>query len=226
MGRQAVSISDLHFRYAEGAFALDIPHLSIPEGQHAALTGASGCGKTTLVSLISGIAIPQAGCVEVGDQVISRMDDRRRRDFRISNIGFIFQEFELIDYLRTEENILLPYLVNRSLPLTQEVRNAARELALSVGLGRALKRSPRELSHGERQRVAICRALITQPRLLIADEPTATLDAGNTQTIMDLISKHLSGRNTTFLMITHEHELLSTFDRVIDMPALAKGGAI
>ena len=226
MSGPAVSIENLSFRYADGAFELRVPDLSIPEGEHAAITGASGCGKTTLVNLIAGICVPQSGRITVGGESISGMDDRDRRNFRISNIGFIFQEFELLDYLRTEENILLPYLVNRSLRLTQEVRKFARELATSVGLGPMLKRSPRELSHGERQRVAICRALITRPRILIADEPTAALDAGNAQTIMELVAGQLTGRNTTFLMITHEQQLLATFDRVIALPSLEAGGAV
>lgn len=221
-GDVAVSIADLDFGYERGDFRLHVPELTIPVGARAAITGPSGCGKTTLANLISGICVPRSGSVTVCGSPVSGLDDGERRNFRISNVGFIFQEFELLDYLRTEENILLPYLVNHSLELTPQVRATARELAESVGLAHMLKRSPRELSQGERQRVAICRALITQPRLLIADEPTGSLDDDNRRVIMDLVYEQLKGRDTTFLMITHERELLDEFDCVIDVPALGR----
>ncbi|MDP7024658.1 MAG: ATP-binding cassette domain-containing protein, partial [Kiritimatiellia bacterium] len=136
-------------------------------------------------------------------------------------IGFIFQEFELLEYLRVEENIVLPYLVNASLELDKSVYERARSLAESVGLGDKLHRHPGELSQGEKQRLAICRALITDPRIIMADEPTGNLDAGNTDAIMELIRNQARRRDATFVMITHEHNLLDRFDHVID---LAKDG--
>jgi putative ABC transport system ATP-binding protein len=217
-----IAIRDLRFGYPEGAFELHVPELSVAEGARVAITGPSGCGKTTLVNLVAGICVPQSGCVTVGGETVSGMCDAARRNFRISNVGFVFQEFELVDYLCAEENILLPYLINRSLALTREVRKTARELADSVGIASMLTRSPRELSQGERQRVAICRALITKPRLLIADEPTGNLDDDNARVIMDLIAAQLDVRNTTFLVVTHDRGLLSEFDAVIDVPAMSK----
>ncbi|MBT3193333.1 MAG: ABC transporter ATP-binding protein [Verrucomicrobia bacterium] len=218
-----ISISDLCFGYPGGSFELRIPRLSVTGGRRVAIMGPSGCGKTTLVNLISGISVPGAGRIDVGGDAVSLMSDSARRDFRISNIGFIFQEFELIDYLSVEENILLPYLVNDSIALTRTVREAARSLAESVGLSHLLARSVRKLSQGERQRVAVSRALITKPRLLIADEPTANLDAENARTIMELIGEMLEEQHATFLMITHEHGFLEGFDSVIDLPALSAG---
>jgi len=221
MKSHAIEISDLTFSYEAQGFELNIPQLSIAEGKHVAIVGPSGCGKTTLAYLISGIHVPSGGNVDIGRDSITRMTDGQRRDFRISNIGFIFQEFELLEYLRVEENIILPYLVNASLELDKAVYERARSLAESVGLGDKLHRYPGELSQGEKQRLAICRALITDPCIIMADEPTGNLDDGNTDAIMELILNQARRRNATFVMITHEHHLLDRFDDVVD---LAKNG--
>lgn len=221
MKSHAIEISDLTFSYEAQGFELNIPQLSIAEGKHVAIVGPSGCGKTTLAYLISGIHVPSGGNVDIGRDSITRMTDGQRRDFRISNIGFIFQEFELLEYLRVEENIILPYLVNASLELDKAVYERARSLAESVGLGDKLHRYPGELSQGEKQRLAICRALITDPCIIMADEPTGNLDDGNTDAIMELILNQARRRNATFVMITHERHLLDRFDDVVD---LAKNG--
>lgn len=221
MKSHAIEISDLTFSYEAQGFELNIPQLSIAEGKHVAIVGPSGCGKTTLAYLISGIHVPSGGNVDIGRDSITRMTDGQRRDFRISNIGFIFQEFELLEYLRVEENIILPYLLNASLELDKAVYERARSLAESVGLGDKLHRYPGELSQGEKQRLAICRALITDPCIIMADEPTGNLDDGNTDAIMELILNQARRRNATFVMITHEHHLLDRFDDVVD---LAKNG--
>ena len=171
-----IEISDLSFRYAEGAFSVTIPELRIARAEKVAFIGPSGVGKTTLISLIAGILKPQDGSVRVDGVDLARRSDRQRRDFRISRIGFVFQEFELLEYLTVRDNILLPYYVNATLPLTPAVRKSADELAVSMGIGDKLRRYPRTLSQGERQRVAICRALIASPDLIIADEPTGNLD--------------------------------------------------
>ena len=217
MKSHAIEISDLTFSYEAQGFELNIPQLSIAEGKHVAIVGPSGCGKTTLAYLISGIHVPSGGNVDIGRDSITRMTDGQRRDFRISNIGFIFQEFELLEYLRVEENIILPYLVNASLELDKAVYERARSLAESVGLGDKLHRYPGELSQGEKQRLAICRALITDPCIIMADEPTGNLDDGNTDAIMELILNQARRRNATFVRITHEHHLLDRFDDVVDL---------
>jgi len=219
-----IEISDLTFRYGAHGFELGIPRLSVTGGEHVAVVGASGCGKTTLAYLLSGIYVPLSGSVRVGEQCISGMSDVERRNFRISNIGFIFQEFELLEYLCVEENIVLPYFVNSALEFGKAVRERACALAVSVGLGDKLRRYPGELSQGEKQRLAICRALVTDPNIIMADEPTGNLDAGNTDSIMQLIRELAKERGATFMMITHEHGLLEQFDRVIDLEKVGKGG--
>ena len=219
-----IQIKDLEFHYAAHGFELRIPRLLIQEGEQVAVVGASGCGKTTLAYLISGIYAPSSGSVNIGGQCISQMSDAARRNFRISNIGFIFQEFELLEYLRVEENILLPYWVNSALAFSKSSRQRARSLAQSVGLGDKLHRYPGELSQGEKQRLAICRALVTDPKIIMADEPTGNLDAGNTESIMQLIREMAKDRGVTFMMITHEHGLLEQFDRVIDLEKMDREG--
>lgn len=216
-----IEIDQLAFRYGEGAFRLDIPELRIPRGEKVAFIGPSGVGKTTLVYLIVGILTPEAGSIRVSDVDVTSRSDRGRRDFRISRIGFVFQEFELLDYLTVRDNILLPYYVNGTLRLTPEVRHIAVGLAGSMNLGDKLGRHPKTLSQGERQRVAICRALITSPELLIADEPTGNLDQKTARATVALLLGEVERRGATLLMVTHNHGLLDTFDRVIDMGELA-----
>ena len=224
MKSHAIEIRDLTFSYEALGFELIIPHLSIPQGKHVAIVGPSGCGKTTLAYLISGIHVPSGGNVDIGGRSVTDMTDEARRNFRISHIGFIFQEFELLEYLCVEENIVLPYFVNSSLEFGKAVRERARSLAESVGIGDKLRRYPGELSQGEKQRLAICRALITNPKIIMAYEPTGNLDAVNTEVIMQLIRKQACDRGATFMMITHERSLLDQFDRVIDLEKLDGGG--
>lgn len=225
MKSPAIEVSNLVFSYEAGGFELKIPSMRIGNGEQVAIVGASGCGKTTFACLMSGIHVPTAGRIDVAGQPISEMRDQARRNFRISNIGFIFQEFELLEYLQVEENILLPYLVNSSLGLDRSVRDRARALAETVGIGDNLRRYPGELSQGEKQRLAVCRALITDPMLIMADEPTGNLDAGNTEAIMHLVHEQVRDRGATFVMITHERGLLDQFDRIIDIEKLAREGA-
>ena len=138
-------------------------------------------------------------------------------NFRISNIGFIFQEFELIEYLNVLDNILLPYRVNSSLRFNKAVRDRAVCLAESVGIGDKLRRHPDALSQGEKQRVAICRALVTEPKIIVADEPTGSLDSENKKSIMKIIHDQIDKSRATLLMVTHDHSLLDGFDRVVDL---------
>lgn len=220
-----IEIDGVGFGYGEGAFRLEIPELHIARGEKVAFIGPSGAGKTTLVYLIAGILRPGAGFIRVSGVDLTGRADRQLRDFRISRIGFVFQEFELLDYLTVRDNILLPYYLNATLQLTSEARNAAGSLAASMRLSDKLKRFPRTLSHGERQRVAICRALIASPELLIADEPTGNLDPEAARSILGLLLDEVRRRKTTLLMVTHNHALLDSFDRVIDIQDFARGFA-
>jgi ABC-type lipoprotein export system ATPase subunit len=220
-----IEIADLRFRYPAGEFALEVPEFRVARGEKVALVGPSGSGKTTLVHLMTGILRPDSGRIALDDRELTGRTDHELRDLRISRVGFVFQEFELLDYLTTLENILLPYLVNRSLTLDAEVRESAKELARALGLGRILARRPGSLSHGERQRVAISRALVTGPGLIVADEPTGHLDRPNAEAIMRLLVEEVERRGATLVMVTHDESLLGSMDRVVDVAAFAGGGA-
>jgi ABC-type lipoprotein export system ATPase subunit len=212
-----IEITDMMFAYQRSPFRLTVPSMTIAKGEKAALIGASGSGKTTLLNLAAGILLPDSGSVRVADTEVSRLSDSQRRRFRIANIGMIFQEFELLEYLNVRENILMPFRVNGALVLDQEVHTGLQELALSLEIASLLNRYPRRLSQGERQRVAIGRALITRPKLIFADEPTGNLDPHTSEVILCLIFEQIRLSDATVLMVTHDHSLLSHFDRVIDL---------
>jgi ABC-type lipoprotein export system ATPase subunit len=150
---------------------------------------------------------------------LSTLSDARRRDFRIANIGLVFQEFELLEYLTVLDNILLPYRINPSLKLDLSVRRRAEQLAEQVGIADKLSRFPRRLSQGERQRVAVCRAVLPQPALLLADEPTGNLDPLNKDRVLDILFDYAVATGATMLAVTHDHDLLGRFARVIDFKA-------
>jgi putative ABC transport system ATP-binding protein len=219
-----IQISELKFSYPEGGFHLDIDALAIQRGETAAVIGASGTGKTTLLNLISGVAVPHTGSITTNGIKVSALDDRARRDFRIKNIGLIFQEFELLEYLNVLDNILLPYRISGALRLSAAVRQRAAELAEMVGLADKLGRNVLHLSQGERQRVAIARALVPDPALILADEPTGNLDPENTDRVLDIINTYVQSNGATLVSVTHERHLLERFERVIDFSEFRKAG--
>ncbi len=211
-----IEIEALEFHYPQGEFRLSIPRMTVEQGEKVAVIGPSGSGKTTLLNLIAGISRPQQGSITVADQQISDCSDARRRNFRITQIGFVFQDFELLDYLNVIDNILHPYRITRALKLTREVQHRAAELADRLDIGNKLKRYSSELSQGEKQRAAICRALLPRPRLILADEATGNLDPRNKGKILDLLFDNVASSDATLLAVTHDHELLPRFDRVVD----------
>lgn len=211
-----VQISDVEFQYRGSDFFLRVPDLSIEAGSRVAIIGPSGSGKTTLLNLVCGVAVPSRGRIHVDEFEISAQPETARRRYRIRNIGMVFQEFELLDYLTVYDNILLPCRIGEALRLTPELRDRAAELAHKVGIGDKLDRRVERLSHGERQRVGICRALVTEPSLVLADEPTGSLDPANKGRVLEILADHAIRNSATLVAVTHDHELLSQFDRVID----------
>ncbi len=211
-----INIDSLEFRYRAGEFRLRVPTLAVATGEKVAVIGPSGSGKTTLLNLISGIFTPQTGRVSVNGVEVSALNDAQRRDFRVTSIGFVFQDFELLDYLHVLDNILHPYRITQALKLDKAVRQRAVELAEAMGIGDNLKRFANDLSQGEKQRAAICRALLPQPKLILADEATGNLDPDNKTLIMDLLFENVVKHDATLLAVTHDYDLLKRFDRVID----------
>ena len=219
-----IRIRELQFHYPRSTFRLAIPALDIDQGERLAVVGPSGSGKTTLLRLVAGISVPDAGDIQVHDFAVASASEAARRNFRIRNIGFVFQEFELIDYLSVTDNILFPYFINKKLKLTKDIRAQARQLAEDMGLGERLANKPEQLSQGERQRVAICRAVLRVPQILLADEPTGNLDPDNKQKIVDLLFQQAERAGATLVMVTHDHSLLDDFPRKIDFADFRAGG--
>jgi ABC-type lipoprotein export system ATPase subunit len=220
-----IHVRDLEFRYREGEFVLRVPELVIEPGSAVAVIGPSGSGKTTLLHLIAGIAVPARGRITVTGTDITSLADAARRDFRIRTIGLVFQEFELLEYLTVLDNILLSYRISSALALDRGVRGKAMGLARQVGIGDKLRRLATRLSHGEKQRVAVCRALLTGPPLLLADEPTGNLDPANKDRVLDILFEYARGSGATLVTVTHDHDLLQRFGRVVDCKAFGGGGS-
>jgi ABC-type lipoprotein export system ATPase subunit len=218
-----IQIRDLEFHYGEGDFALRVPELRVERGEKVALIGPSGSGKTTLLNLVAGIATPQRGRVLTRNVEVTALDDARRREFRIRHIGLVFQEFELLEHLSVLDNVLLPYRIHPSLRLEPSVRQRAVELAGMVGVADKLGRFANRLSQGEKQRAAVCRALIAEPELLLADEPTGNLDPTNKGRVLDILFDYADERGATLLTVTHDHDLLPRFGRVIDFKQFHSG---
>jgi len=211
-----IQIDDLAFSYGAGAFNLRIPYFTLSAQEQVAVVGPSGSGKTTLLNLIAGIITPDAGSVRVSGTDVAQLSDTDRRRFRASTIGFVFQDFALLDYLSARQNILYPYRITPALTLDAAARDRAQKLADACGIGDKLDRHPSQLSQGEQQRVAICRALVTQPKLILSDEATGNLDPDSKARILDLLFAQAAEAGAAVLAVTHDHELLPRFGRVLD----------
>ena len=211
-----IGIRDLEFAYSDSDFRLRIAELSVAPATTTAFIGPSGSGKTTLLNLIAGILLPDRGTVETNGAVVTGLSDRERRAFRVEGVGLVFQEFELLEYLTVLDNILLPYRINPVLRLEPDVRDRAAGLAERVGIADKLDRLPRRLSQGERQRAAVCRAVLTDPPLLLTDEPTGNLDPVNREKVLDILFDYVHESGTTLVSVTHDHEILERFEDVVD----------
>lgn len=211
-----IAIHDLHFQFPQSEFRLAIDTLTIAAGKATAIVGPSGSGKTTLLNLIAGLFVPNQGTIQIDDETVSDWPDAKRRQFRLKNVGMVFQNFELIDYLTVLDNVLLPCRVGAEQKVTSEIKAKASQLLESSGLGAHARKSVTRLSQGERQRVAICRALLTSPSLILADEPTGNLDPVTSTSILNMLLQAVHDLPTTLVMVTHDHSLLPRFDDVVD----------
>jgi putative ABC transport system ATP-binding protein len=184
-------------------------------GELTLLVGPSGCGKTTLISVIGGLLDPTAGEVEVLDEELTALRGRRLVEFRGRNIGFVFQQYNLLPALTAAENAAVPLLI-AGWPRAKAVAKAAEVLG-QLGLADRVNSQPNQLSGGQQQRVAIARALVHEPRLLVCDEPTASLDAKSGQTVMQLIRDEVVQPDRAVIVVTHDHRVYRYGDRMIVM---------
>ncbi len=212
-----ISVRDLEFQYPRGDFRLDIPDFDVKAGESVAVVGPSGCGKTTLLQLLAGVLIPSSGSVTADRVNISALGIEDRQDFRAVYMGLIFQEFELLEYLDVTDNILLPYRISPVLQLNDGIRRRASELLDRVGLSTKSRSFVRQMSQGERQRTAVCRSLVTCPKILICDEPTANLDSENRALVIDALLEYREKEQVSLVVVTHDSEIKNRFDTILDM---------
>ena len=212
-----LELSNIQFTYEDQGFELNIPQMQIKPGESVALVGPSGSGKTTLLNLIAGIISPDKGCIQLNDDNITTLNNHQRRLYRLRHIGMIFQAFELLDYLNVRDNILLQARLCPGVSIDQSIKDKASAIAVILGLGDKLSRNINALSQGERQRVAVCRALLLKPALVLADEPTGNLDPENKQAVLEQLITVCKQQQCILLTVTHDHSLLPNFDRVINM---------
>ena len=192
--------------------ALDDASLQIDDGEFVAICGPSGCGKSTLLSLVGGLALPTSGTVTVAGQPICQLSPAERATFRADNLGFVFQLFHLLPYLTILDNVVVAATPRTKASAPQR----AEELLVRLGLGDRLGHRPGELSVGQRQRVAMARALLNRPPLLLADEPTGNLDPENAASVLDLLSEY-QAEGGTILLVTHETYAAERAKRQVQM---------
>jgi putative ABC transport system ATP-binding protein len=189
--------------------------LQVEEGEFTALVGPSGSGKTTLLNLIGGLDYPTGGNVKIGGVDITGMSENKLIDFRLKNIGFVFQAYNLIPVLTASENVEFVMLLQKTSKRERETR--AIELLNEVGLKDKLNKRPSELSGGQQQRVAVARALASKPRFILADEPTANLDSKSTENLLEIMAKLNIEDKMTFIFSTHDQRVIDKARRVVTL---------
>jgi len=188
---------------------------AVTPGEALAIVGASGSGKSTLLALLAGLDTPTSGTVELDGQDLFALDEDARAELRGRAVGFVFQSFQLLPALSALENVMLPLeLAGRA-----DAERAAREVLARVGLGERLHHAPKHLSGGEQQRVALARAFVVRPKLLLADEPTGSLDAESGRGVIDLLFELNRASGTTLIMVTHDESLASRCGRILRLAA-------
>jgi putative ABC transport system ATP-binding protein len=213
-----VQVRDVHKEYRRGSERIDVLqgiNLEIPQGDFLALMGPSGSGKTTLLNLVGGLDRPTAGSVEVAGEPISKLSDGQLAKWRARHVGFIFQFYNLLPVLTAERNVELPLLLTK-LSKAERMRHVATALSV-VGLADRARHYPRQLSGGQEQRVGIARAIVTDPTLLLCDEPTGDLDRKSGDEILDLLQALNRQHGKTIIMVTHDPHAATCARRVLHL---------
>ena len=207
-----VEIKDVEFSYKSGGGSLEvinIPRWSLEKGQMTAISGPSGCGKTTLLNIIAGLLVPRRGSVEVCGRRLDQMSEAARYRFRAGHLGYIFQNFNLLQGFTALENILLAMTFSNK----KADASLAKELLERVGLSARMNHYPSQMSIGEQQRVAVARALANKPDLVLADEPTGSLDPRNSEEVITLLKETISERGVSLIIVSHEREVTGAFEK-------------
>ncbi len=200
---------------------LDVPQLTLAAGEQVALRGASGTGKTTLLHVIAGIVRPDAGSVRVAGEDVARFDEAARDAWRAQHVGYVFQTFNLLQGFSALENVALASMFAGPAKVER-----ARELLERVGLAGRLDYLPRKLSIGQQQRVAVARALVNSPQLVLADEPTGNLDRANAEAALALLRETCSESGAALLVVSHDERVVERFERVLDLAELNRAAAL
>ena len=203
-------------RFNEGESTLVVLHdvdLQVQSAERVAIIGASGSGKTTLLQIMGGLDEPDEGAVFINGEAMHGTDEKAKGDLRNRNVGFVYQFHHLLPEFTAEENVAMPLMIRRE-PRSVAIEKA-RQLLSRVGLGERLHHKPGELSGGERQRAAVARALITKPQLVLADEPTGNLDAGNGAHVLNLMLELNEELKTSLVIVTHDHSIASQMDHIL-----------
>ena len=211
---QLIDVTKIYHQGDNPVVALNHVHLDISKGEFLAITGKSGCGKSTLINIVGGLDSPDRGQVMINNEDISSMDDRRLTLYRRDRVGIIFQFFNLLPILNLEENIVLPHLLREgSNPPAEKIE----QLLHQMDLYERRHHHPHELSGGEMQRVAICRALINDPEIILADEPTGNLDSASGKQVIEILRRLREEQGKTVVLVTHSQEGAAMADRVVRM---------
>ena len=219
----AIAISGLRFGYGSDDDILGIRKLNVGTAQRVFLFGPSGCGKSTLLAMIGGVLVPREGSVAILGENLSGMNSAARDRVRADHVGFIFQQFNLVPYLSVVENVSLPCRYSRrrllrAIDADGSLENSAARLLSALGIGEELRsRKSTDLSVGQQQRVAAARALIGQPELVLADEPTSSLDADRRREFISLLVSECGRANSTVIFVSHDASLATHFDVAIDL---------
>jgi len=213
----AHSISKSYETPGETVEVLKDLSLELADGEAAAITGPSGCGKTTLLNLLGALDRPTTGSIAIGDKDIASLSDDEATHFRNHSLGFVFQQHYLLPQLTVLENVLVPRLAGDWQESASDTEARAHDLLEKVGLGHRLKHLPWQLSGGEKLRTAVARALVNQPKLVLADEPTGSLDPASTDTIADLLLELNRDQKVTLLVVTHNHALAQRIGRTFEL---------
>jgi len=196
-------------------YALNGVHLHIERGEFTAIKGPSGSGKTTLLNMLGGLDIPTEGFVDINGTNITKLKGNKLIDFRLNNIGFVFQSYNLVPVLTAKENIEFIMLLQKR--PANEIKKRVSELLQQVGLSEKAGKRPSELSGGQQQRIAVARALASKPQFILADEPTANLDSVSAGNLLDIMAKLNTEEDMTFIFSTHDQRVIDRARRVITL---------